>query len=603
MIRESPVISFLRVELWTSDDYQFIWGVSKWGDNFGDGSPSYGWEDYTCGVTQANINRGGIKDVIKNNIDVGTLSMVMKDINPNIDRNLYANAKIRVINTLNDKVLFTGKIADYDLDYSFDKNTGNKITWLTVLAVDAISNVAKTNRFGAGAVGASESWEDRIARLAESTQEDIELPVEGAGTVIYSLYTNIWLGPGGGGGLDFDGWTRFGGLAANSQVDVWSPQIGVGYNGLMYGTSVVISYNWATPFPVAANTYGLKRTITGLTIGKTYRLNARGRFMAYDDTGAVISGATKHVDQYQLGVIGIGYGSNGNITNDYAGDLPPGTTAYDLPEYEFVATSTSHEIAIRMSEAISRTHVGGGLQQFELFREIWESITVTEDAGASDYQLRSLKYESSLRNHFNVACDSIGAFWWVDANNVIRFKADLDNEGIKEIFTDKAAQRDDGALSYIDIDQRLSTRDVANDIAIINHGIKDDPENPGETLVDDQTTQKTGRISVLSYGAKAASIDISLKDDGGYVGSVDNRGQVLLDEYRNPKERIYQITWNVQEDTSHLGLVDLYDQVMIYHDDRHQQSRVTGIKHRITPTRMITTYDVMPDFGAELVDN
>lgn len=606
-IIEQPVINIVDLEIYAPTG-GFILGVHRFGDEFGDGTETYEWQRYTPNITRINGRRGGIRDGITNSIDVGIFTItLLNDADPLLDYKIRPNVPIRFKLTDPESsseessseddtntILYTGKIDDVDVSYSFNKNTGAFNRFVTITTVDAVRSHANTMRYGAGGLDDDESWEDRIDRLAASSVEPINIPPGGTDILKYSLNAGVYFLVGGGSVNNFDGWTRFGGLAANTLEDQWTPGFG---GGLIYETSADPNAgSW--PRNIAANTYGLKRTVNGLTPGKTYRLNAKGRFRSYYDTGGITAGTGRHVDQYKLGVTGIGDGANGNITGDSVADLPPGTPVYDLPEYEFVATSTSHEIKITMSEAIARAHVGGGLQQFELFREYWETITLHEVAGISDYRLSPIVYESNLVNHFNVACDSVGAFWWVDKLGVTQFKGDLDSEGVAATFSDDTET--EAALHYIDITTSYDTRNTANDIQMYNHSMQDDPDNPGNNIAYDIIHQFTNETSIASYGHHLDTIHTSIYTDIGYENAVALRGAELIDQYKRPKKTINQIIWNAQEAPQALAQIDIYSQINVIFDGQQQLSRVVGIRMEVQPTRWLVTLDLAPERGTSL---
>lgn len=123
------------------------------------------------------------------------------------------------------------------------------------------------------------------------------------------------------------------------------------------------------------------------------------------------------------------------------------------------------------------------------------------DQGAYPQRLRSTVYESSLANHFDLACNSVGAAWYADVNNITRFTTPASSQPVSAVFSDKAR---DGALLYVDIDAGYDTASLVNTLEITNHGIGEDG------LADDEESTVTRPESVSLYGPRAEDIAVNI---------------------------------------------------------------------------------------------
>ena len=136
-------------------------------------------------------------------------------------------------------------------------------------------------------------------------------------------------------------------------------------------------------------------------------------------------------------------------------------------------------------------------------------------AGAYPQRLRSTVYESSLANHFDLACNSVGAAWYVDVNGITRFAAPPSSLPVSAVFSDKAR---DGALLYTDIDAGYDTQSLVNVLDATNHGIGADG------LADDEEVSISNPVSVGLYGPRAEDIAVN-------IGTAPS--EVIVEERRN----------------------------------------------------------------------
>lgn len=234
----------------------------------------------------------------------------------------------------------------------------------------------------------------------------------------------------------------------------------------------------------AAGLLGISRTFTGLVVGRTYRL--AGTALSLQDT-------TPTGNLYRWKVDGVGTGSNATTTDT--------THPVAIPSYTFVATATSHVVRIELNEATSWSGEGW----FEAVA--FYGLTLTEIPNTSPYRLQDVALESSLSNHFTIACDTVGAAWWVDSDDVAQFRQVADDGAIRAIFTDLRAA---GELEYIDVAVAYDTRNVVNTLRATNHG-----RDPLTGNTRDADYELTDAASVALWGPRAGAVAMCLRS--GYV--------------------------------------------------------------------------------------
>lgn len=284
---------------------------------------------------------------------------------------------------------------------------------------------------------------------------------------------------------DLDGWQPFGTLPAGL-----TPLVGGGLRrGSVYPlgggapSGLLREINSAGSGSVTADALGIQRTLTGLKVGATYKLNA---------TVISLQASPSPANVYKLGIDGIGTAAAATIS----GSIPVA-----LPELTFIATATSHMARIYLAETAAWSSAGW-----------WEStafysITLTEIPDPTPYRLQDIVYEGPLHDHFSIACDTVGAAWWVDRGNVTRFRQASSDDEIKAIFTDRRAP---GELEYVDIQASYDTRNVVNVLRVTNHG-----RDAGTGDANDIDYASSDDSSVTLWGLRAGQLDMSLR--AGYI--------------------------------------------------------------------------------------
>lgn len=303
--------------------------------------------------------------------------------------------------------------------------------------------------------------------------------------------------------------------------------------------------------PTTAGARGIHRTFSGLTIGETYRLN--GTALSMSDT-------TPSTTDYRWAVDGISEGDWATISDD--------ATPAIIPEYEFVATATSHLVEIQ-ADAASWSGAG----YFE--RVAFYGITLKLVPNPTDYFVQDVELESSLANHYTLACATVGAAWWVGADNVTRFRQAEDTPGIIATFSDMDTP---GTIPYHAVSVSQSTKNIANILTITNYGIG-----------NDITTTFTEEDSVAAWGPREARLSLSLYDADTYLPA---RAAEVFARLSVPHRVIRSVSFNAQRDLSVAQHLEIQERVAVTFEGVTDVLRVIGIRHTVTADRWLITLDL-----------
>ena len=124
------------------------------------------------------------------------------------------------------------------------------------------------------------------------------------------------------------------------------------------------------------------------------------------------------------------------------------------------------------------------------------------------YRLQDNLVTASLTDHFDLATQSVGAYWWVDKNNETNFLQNYDYILPTATFSDEIV---DGNIYYSDIQTSYDTSDVINEVIFTNYGVKDNWF--GETQVQGYDVEWVDRdsTSVNTFGPRSLNIDTNLQ--------------------------------------------------------------------------------------------
>lgn len=432
---------------------------------------------------------------------------------------------------------FTGNISDLSQSPSYDAN-GVKQTFTTITAVDAIASLANTDRYGAiSASGAGyQSWEDRIAQLASSSLVPVNLP----GSSDYTLAVGVDALWGG---------TTRSGFASGTVT-----------NSYPSSKSVVSAYS-RTSSSTAATTFTpyVSREFRNLTVGVTYAFS-----VAFSATGANASSMVDAAAVVMDAKRNIVVQSDPYVMPDNPGDtITVGVT--------FTATSAIMRLGYTALTAITFAS-GTGTRSLSLTTT---DTVLTRVGDPRGYLLQDLALQSNLANHFDIACQSVGAYWWADRDNTIVFARALPSTS-RATFSDTTA----GDISYTAVSPTFDTKNVVNSLKMNQHGLEQATGN-----ARDYSQTFTADSSIRRWGVRSDEADTSLYVGAGHEADLQRRASEIMSDLSRPAYQITGLTFNVRSNKAVMDAVDLHRMVTVLYEGRPQRCRVLSITQTITPTR------------------
>lgn len=207
------------------------------------------------------------------------------------------------------------------------------------------------------------------------------------------------------------------------------------------------------------------------------------------------------------------------------------------------------------------------------------------------YQLGRTVYESSLSNHLTLACNSVGAMWWVDTTGTVRFRPRLWDEDTAILIASRAHEYDGGPEYPPGTLQMIAPRTDAGTNSQINAAIIrvklaiPDPDDPTNWLAEetDRYDNDWGRpnriptvLEVNNSPANTASPNVH-----GWLHPYINGWTNMLDGLR----------WNAQQNLERLPDLDIgvstIDQRGGTFVGPWPNYIIIGIQHTITATRWL----------------
>lgn len=203
-------------------------------------------------------------------------------------------------------------------------------------------------------------------------------------------------------------------------------------------------------------------------------------------------------------------------------------------------------------------------------------------------------YESSVSNHLSIACNTVGAWWFVDGAGVTRFqRRNIPSGAAVTTFADRALDGTGipfptGTLHHLRHTSARGSRAMFTGIDYANHGAQDDPDNPGSWIADDQIWKGVRLPFVIArYGLRVAQLETCYATNPG-----GSNAQSLLNAYTGQSMVVETVTWNAQEDITRIPDLDLGG--YMYLDFMGDNAAgywpfyiVGGVRHTITPKRWL----------------
>lgn len=257
---------------------------------------------------------------------------------------------------------------------------------------------------------------------------------------------------------------------------------------------------------------------------------------------------------------------------------------------------------VKKLAAIQVYGAGGLSEPYETFEQRIERLLdtylgpveyPTGDAYPS-YKLGATVYEGSLAAHLDLACNSVGASWYIDKLGQIRFSTTL-TDYVTAVFTDGThTETVENPLNYYDISIEYDFKNHINYLEIANKAIQEDPNNPGEAIALDSVGIYADTTSIASNSYLKATLTTSLYTGVGYETSLEDRADEILLAYSAPKPTITKLNFNVQEnfDASMLETLHL---VEVWHEATKHTLRVVGISATLNPTEWLLELDLVKE--------
>jgi hypothetical protein len=297
--------------------------------------------------------------------------------------------------------------------------------------------------------------------------------------------------------LPLDGWANFGSHGhstfeiVHTSIPALIPETGIQRKAT--STSATGSY------PIG--NYGIEKTYTNLTAGRQYIISGKAILMTAAVPGNI----------YRFAVNGIGNGSSVTLSSTTVGST--------IPSYTFTASSSTHTVQIELAESVNAIV---GIMEHVAFYD----YNLTRVATDLAYRVQDNLYTGTLVDHFDLATQSVGAYWWVDKNNVTQFAQDFDYALPVCTFSDTVA---DGNIYYNDIATSYDTANIVNQITVDNIGSR--RTTGGSDRFEEFTVgwSDSDTTSVTNWGARRIDLTTNLRTEVSGYNWMPNPGLVISD--------------------------------------------------------------------------
>lgn len=508
----------------------FVVGRSLVGDPISLATDTVEWLPYLANAYTISARRGGTNNSLLTSPEVGTLTAAFMDRSGGddltSDLNIKPNAPIRLL--LDGDPIFTG--TGSDVVTSEHKNGDATIT---LVSVDSVASLANTKRYGAVAPGDSELWPARIRRLSASSRVPFVLPSDPSPVVF---------------GLQPSAWSVWGTKPANIVTGV--PPIdrfdSPGYIGAMFW---LLERATTNTYSQPAYSFGPQTTLTGLIPGVKYRVTMKAKNQApWSDPGEDVP----HI--YALGIAGKAWGPVVDFDTN-----PETPREWHTLGVDFTATSSTHTLRLGCAQNIVNSRWAETIW--------WQPPQVGPHSEHVYYSLASTNLESSLKEHLDLACASVGAVWWPSVDGPIRFSDQLSQTPVLTLADDGT-----GDVDYVNVVISWDTKAVVNDLALTNKRMDLATGNSA-----DVTAGYTDDISSATWGQQSASIAVNLNTDGEALGHLNRRAAEMLTAMATPRRTPSSVTFRTNDARAARTSLELYDLVTVRRRGEDFRCRVVGI--------------------------
>lgn len=506
------------------------------------------WVPVIAQARDVAMKRGGSRDGVTVAPQVGTLTVSGVD-SAELQR-VTPGTPVRVRRGVD--VLFTGTANALHTTWARRRDLATVTAITTLRAVDAVQQLANTQRFGA-VIEYQWPWQNN-----ETLGQRARRLLTGQGL--------DWHAPGAE-GSDF------------TQALPWGITSGVVEQGAASASGPAwygFRFRAATPMREQAITVALPPTgVTELSAGVWVR-----------------RGSTATPNRVQRVLLELRAGSAGGpVLASRSHALPVGDTNRDWQYMEVAGempaayASAGWVLTIRADEDANTSTSTGGLQATGA---TWATGPAAGCIGAR-FPLGSLVYESTLANHIDLAAASTGGAWWVDAHNVVNVTA-CRHSGAAEPL--QLSDAPGSPWSYVAIEHAMDTARLANELRLDNKGRKENPDEPGEYVADDRTLGPfRNRTSVATYGPAAAEVTTGLAYDDAHgdvhAGAVDELAGIYL--ARGGAEFPSQVRLYRDPQDPPMPALDVMGPVDLTFRGTLYRCAIAGLDHEITPHRWHTT--------------
>lgn len=244
--------------------------------------------------------------------------------------------------------------------------------------------------------------------------------------------------------------------------------------------------------------------------------------------------------------------------------------------------------AIKKLAAQKAYGMGGLSEPYESFEDRIERILDSYDGAYElptgdaypDYRLCATVYEGSLAAHLDLACNSVGASWYVDKLGQVRFVTAL-TDYVTATFTDRThTETVENPFEYYNLDVEYDDGNHINYLEVVNKDIIEDPANPGNAIAAETKNVYSDGASVKANGALKETLNTTLYDSGAYDGSINARAAEVIALAKDPQPSIRKIFFNVHENFDATQLETLH-RVNLWLDSTKYELRVVGIDANI----------------------